>query len=500
MSFPRWVRPLGVAAALSVLAASSADARDSEVWSYAQPGNALVMPFDATDGQVSFLTASNIGPEAVTSHWVFWSEDCDHLVDVWMCLTPNDTTVVDPTDVQALGPDNERVGPVANLSGYRGSVIVTAYETNSSCSPAAEGGIPTDDALVGSYTIATLATSAAFGNDAIVLGLDPTGTYTDLPDEDLAPYMDFQTLDPSSVEDSLAIVIALREQSGSAASDAEVGPLSGVTADLTFYDNLEIPTSLPSITVGCTTFTPPFPDTTVIDSAGFLRLTNIRNGSEPVGGDTWLFGIHEQTIDRFGTSVSAKYVLEGALTPPSPEPTAGPTPTPAPTPDPEPTDDPEPTPDPEPTDDPDPTPEPTAAPTGCTSVTVTADVVYDDTLFPDVSGITTMIGYPEDQVSIPGSLNAQTVLDATTNLTNVAGGLFNVSDQDDPGQGDVAITVGLVAIPGPIPSGPFAAVAMDCTDGQPAPEASDFECTVDASTLLGAQVTATCDLTVDIVD
>lgn len=510
MSVTRLLRSMSVATAFFLVGAGASEARDAEIWSYAQPGNALVMPFDATDDFVSFLVASNVGPKDVTSHWVFWSEDCDHLVDVWLCLTPNDTTIVDPTDIRAIGPDNQRIGPTANLTGYRGMAVVTAYETNSSCAAASEGGSPADGALVGSYTLANRSTNAAFGNDAITLGLDPTGTYTDLPNEVLEPYFDIPTFDPTTVEESLVVLMALEERTGGGDGEAEVGPLRSVSADVTFYDNMEIPTSLPSTSISCTLFTSAatgespslVPAGTTVESAGFLRLSNVRVGGEELGGDTWLFGVHEEAIDIYGTSANARYVLSGLLAgDPTPTPTPAPTPTPSPEPTAEPTPAPttEPTPDPGPTEDPGPTPEPTAAPAEpCTSVTARVTTSWNETDFPDVSGVTTVVGYPGDLVDVPGSLG--NAVGAVTNLTGVVGGLFNVSDQDDPNQGPVAITVGLVAIPGPIPAGDFADVEMDCVSGQAAPEPEDFDCALDASTGLGAPVTGGgCSVSVTIV-
>src|SRR5690554_4240401 len=111
----RGIRKLGVAAvalAVSVLGASKSHALvDDPFTSFTQPANALVMPFDVTDDQVTFLLASNIGGlspvgdafiAGVTTHWTFWSETCDHLADVFICLTLNDTVVVDPRELSAI--------------------------------------------------------------------------------------------------------------------------------------------------------------------------------------------------------------------------------------------------------------------------------------------------------------------------------------------------------------------------------------------------------------
>ena len=82
----------------------------------------------------------------MATHWSFWSESCDHLADVFICLTPRDTVVVDPTALQGQiqnGQDNTNTGPVINLSGEKGFVTVTAFDadTNSqTCDAGRSGG------------------------------------------------------------------------------------------------------------------------------------------------------------------------------------------------------------------------------------------------------------------------------------------------------------------------------------------------------------------------
>lgn len=151
-----------------------------------------------------------------------------------------------------------------------------------------------------------------------------------------------------------------------------------------------------------------------------------------------------------------------------------------------------------PTPDPNATATPITGPSSCTTVTVVASASFDATNFPDVSGLTIETTYPPDRVSIPGFGGEASVADRVTNLSGVTGGLFNVADQDDPGQGPIAIRVGLVAIPGPIPPGAFAAIRFDCVGGSAPPTPNDFTCAIDASTLLGAAVDATCSLAVTV--
>src|SRR5581483_11095596 len=101
--------------------------------SLTQPATELVMPFDASDNKSSFLLVSN--PDAVSfdaaqvsTHWIFWGTNCRELADVSICLTLNDTIVVDPRNITSVGPDNEPLGPTVNLDGEKGIVTVTAYE------------------------------------------------------------------------------------------------------------------------------------------------------------------------------------------------------------------------------------------------------------------------------------------------------------------------------------------------------------------------------------
>ena len=155
------------AAALLVLLgplafAGSARARvDDPYTTLTQPAAAVVMPFDQTAGHASFLLVSNTGSSreraAVTTHWSFWAEDCSHLADFDACLTLNDTIVVDPTKAGAIGPDNEPVGPAVDLSGRRGFVTVTAYQTDTACSgPSALGHELVDGALVAEATFSAM--------------------------------------------------------------------------------------------------------------------------------------------------------------------------------------------------------------------------------------------------------------------------------------------------------------------------------------------------------
>jgi hypothetical protein len=504
---------------------------DDPYTSKTQPANTLVMPFDATAGRTSFLLVSNLagtsgdGVTAVTTHWSFWSESCTHLLNVPICLTLNDTIVVDPTNIAPTNAANESVGPLADLSGNRGFVTVTAYRTDATCADPSLNGLQlVDDALVGTMTLADSAIGKAFAIDALGLGVDPSGDFVELPDLLLSPdgnqgFLSLQTFNPETIEESVVILIALEENAGTLAG--EVGPIgSDVVANVAFFDNIETRTSLPDTAISCTLFSSAVPSdsgslvpgTVTLDSSGVVQLTNIKVGSTPVGdadgvagNDTWLYGFHGQAIAMYAASSSGKYEVLGDVvipsptptpapttTPPAPTPTAGTSPTPGVTPTPGATPTPGTSPTAAPTATAAATPTPTPAGVTCTQVDVTVAVNFNQTDFPDVSGLTVGLGYPAT-LSIPGFGNQPTVLERVTNLTGVQGGLFSAGDQDDQG----LLNIGLISTTTAIPPGGFARVRFDCATGSTVPAVTAFTCAVDASTLAGNQVSPSqCVITV----
>lgn len=294
---------------------SSALLTNDDGFSLTQPAAQLVMPFDAREGKASFLIVSNIGGTSpfggaqITTHWTFWSETCNELADFSICLTINDTVIVDPTNARSQGPDNEPLGPIINLSGERGIVTVTAYETNNVCADfSAAGARLVDDAIVGTFTFADTSVSYAFGNDAYGLGLNNTGTAVVLPESEVVGAYHIQTFDPTSVEASVVVLSHLREF-----GSGPVEPVNNVIRfATTFLDTLEISTSLPDQTVGCvkfTTVTTPsggptglIPPTIDVTTSGAIRL-------DPVSGfgpNDYLYGIIGQAVGPYGASQNAK--------------------------------------------------------------------------------------------------------------------------------------------------------------------------------------------------
>jgi hypothetical protein len=279
---------------------------------FTAPANALVMPFDATDDWTSFLIVSNVagtswtGAEAVTTHWTFWSDSCELVADAWACLTLNDTVVVDPRNLSGIDAANEATGEAVDLSGERGITVVTAYNTDENCDPLdGELGL-IDKAIVGSATRANTDTGYSFGNDAIGLGLDETGTYTRLP-SGMGSSIDIISLNPATLQNSSVVMMALSESAGTGlTAEGEVGPYTDtISTSLTYYDNLEIPTTLPDVEFSCAAFASIGEltgDAGDINSSGFVRVSPVND----MGG-MFVYALHGQAVGSYGGSNYGKY-------------------------------------------------------------------------------------------------------------------------------------------------------------------------------------------------
>lgn len=118
---------------------------------------------------------------------------------------------------------------------------------------------------------------------------------------------------------------------------------------------------------------------------------------------------------------------------------------------------------------------------------VTATVTFDAA---DAAGVTVTIPYPSG-ASIPVCCEDPAVLARVDNLTGLDSGLFSASDNDES-KANPILTVGLVSLSDPIPSGAFARIRFDCTESRP--PVGDFSCTADVSNLLGETIPAQCSL------
>lgn len=343
------MRRLSVAAALpgggALAAAALLLALDAGRAS-AEPASALVMPFDATASSVTFLVASHPAGtlvRGVRTHWAFWDESCAPLADAILCLPPDGSTIVDPQRVPTSGG-------VADLSGRRGFVTVTAYEAGASCDPAdASRGALVREALLGSFTLADLASGVSFGGAAHALSADPSGTFVDLgvardaPSDLRQTALRLQSFDPGDLDVSRVILLALEESAGSGAFRAvEPGPAAGrderVRAELRFAGRDGASIGLPDASLGCATFTslrredvptllPAGGPGDAIRSGGFLALEDPRIGDRPLGRSTWLVGFHGQGVGTFGVLAVGDAAL-GTSSVPTPAPTGAATATP----------------------------------------------------------------------------------------------------------------------------------------------------------------------------
>jgi cysteine-rich repeat protein len=265
------------------------------------PAGTLIMPFDASTNKASFQVVSRTGAEQpdqpIATHWQYWSEDGNSLVSVFICLTPNDTVVVDPTNLQSLGLANEPVGPLVDLSGTRGVVIVTAYEVLpgggiGTCAADVASAPLSGQFITGSWTIVNTAVPRSFGGDAIGLP-DPAS----LPPPE--PGLDLQTFDPLELIDSEVILIPLEQSdlSGNGVFQGiELGPLprsfpigggtAAVCCNATISDDAGTLVSLPDVCARPFDFqpisenvaeageTPIIPATVSFDHPGTLHLSN----------------------------------------------------------------------------------------------------------------------------------------------------------------------------------------------------------------------------------
>jgi len=320
-----------------------------------QPAVTLIMPFDVTEGKVSFELVSRIGGAdagLIATHWSFWSESCDHLADVFICLTLRDTVVVDPNALQGQiqdGQTNTNTGPVIDLAGEKGFVTVTAYDADANsetCEPVDPETIADTPSLIGSWAVSTIATNATFGNNAIGI-VDgqtlPAGADFFLTGP-VAGGLFVNTYSPLDLTDSELFFIGVAFPAGNSQfAESEIGPIpaalangSAVCCNTQYYDNVESFVSLPDVCLNCSSTAKVadvetladidlpviIPSSVTPETSGFLRLTNCRVGSDegdvPIGDttingvdvSTFLFAFHGMAVGPFGTSALGRYTAE----------------------------------------------------------------------------------------------------------------------------------------------------------------------------------------------
>jgi hypothetical protein len=318
---------LGVMAVATPVAAQTIPRPSQE-----HPSAVLVMPFDATDDHTTFMIVSRIGPglpdgAGLRTHWVFWSADCRHLADLSITLTEKDTVVIDANHIQSQTqfpgvPENVPLGPVVDLKGERGVVIVTAV-TPVTASPRQ---------LVGAWTIADQSAFVSFGADAIGFADGVLPDPTPINEGGLV----IPTFNPTSLDTSSVIVIGLEEAGGTLQPIRR--PSAGlhgthVCCNSAISDTLENIVSVPDVCFKCALFAPiaptrvESPDAPLVPvvssvGAGALHLSACRTASDdgtpaPLGTDErqFLVGFHGQAVGPYGFAASAKYAVAPAPLP-----------------------------------------------------------------------------------------------------------------------------------------------------------------------------------------
>jgi hypothetical protein len=305
------------------------------------PSAVVVMPFDAKENALSRLsvTRGELDPGSVAAtHWTYWSEEGSHLADVFVCLATNQTFVADPTRIRSRSLAGQPIGPIIDLTGTRGIVVVTALDADenapSSCTPS-DPFAELQEALIGSWTITNLARETSFGGDALGLAFGA------LPDPQVlqAGPLRVETFDPMTLADSEVILIALEssaESGNGVFQGSSVGPIPrgspSVCCDYRFTEFDGATTSLPRFCFSGASFQPltaavaeadelPIvPVSVQLSGPGTLDLTNcqtldtndfveIGQGSFP---KQFLWAFHGQVIDMSpGTCGNPRDIFDG---------------------------------------------------------------------------------------------------------------------------------------------------------------------------------------------
>ena len=309
-------------------------------------GSAIVLPFiEDIGGRTSFHIVSRADPgenRTAATHWSYWARDCRHLVNTFVCLTPEDTKVMDPSNIQGEIQDfgeNIVAGPTADVSGFAGLLTVTAFAADEDqlrlgrCRPQSPA-VLLPGALVGTATVANVEAASAYGF--------ASRGYEDNQVGPPASRTRAQTFNPETLGDGLGILLGVQENRGQGDQfDFEIGPIEAVQTccNLTYTDNLEIPFSLPDRCIKHAGFAPvheshvkpgdppPLIDpVTTLNAPGFADLSNCRtfdgDGIE-IGGlaeNTELLVFLGEAVGPFGASMSVIYSgsEEITLLPPDP--------------------------------------------------------------------------------------------------------------------------------------------------------------------------------------
>jgi hypothetical protein len=453
-----------LAIGLAMLGALPASAAAQTIGVPDVSGDQLLFVYDARTSRVPFLTVANPSDETVFVDVAFYPQDLSARLGGGVIeLASAANRVIDPTS---------DFGGVAN--GNAGLAVLTPVVSAADATP-----IVPPEPLVGGFTLANTQLGSGFGENPFarfaVTGsgarAEPGATVdgSAVSYERIAPetlvipvYFNPQTLEPPDRDGNRVILATFDDQYGT--PFAVVGRSDAASAR--FFDAAGVPIADMPVSVNGVLLS------NLQEIAGG---PNVLSGSGKVffdvdPGSGSYFGLFSQSL---GTFASGQRMPEAAAIPvgnpggPTPMPTSTQTVVP-------------------------PTPTPPPNPSGCPAV-LTATVTHDSAT---AAGISIRIDYPRT-VEIPGFLNEPDVLDATQNLTGIDG-LFSARDDDadpnDPQNMNWApfVTIGLVSITEPIPSGAFARLNLAC---ETPPFLGDFSCTVtDASDQAFMPISAQCSL------
>ena len=148
---------------LPLMAFAPANAQDSGP-NLSLPDSSVVMPLVVQENYTTFFLISNVGesdgsrlePEPVEVNWDFFDASGELIASVSRyVLGEGGTDVVDPNAVRSKDEDGT-LGPPISLAGRNGFVVVSAEDD--------------EPRLIGNFTVANIATSAAWGASGIGLG------------------------------------------------------------------------------------------------------------------------------------------------------------------------------------------------------------------------------------------------------------------------------------------------------------------------------------------
>jgi hypothetical protein len=331
--------------------------------SYFLPAASVSAPFDASEGRVTALQVTNLsgasslsGPSgdgrpfvpSVQSHWVFWTETGEPLADIFICLPLGGSVVVNPRSLRSTGKSDLPSRPAIDLSGRRGLVTITAYETDALCSfdQIPSGGRLVDRAIVASFSIIDSSTEETFQSNGLGFGLDclQNAFFQGIPPcegerfVELPPFgidstelIEVESDDPTTIADSSIIFVALEQGTGLFAG--EPGPVAEVvTGDSEFLFGPEISEAAARTGTRNTGKADPerahgsvdgssvsfraalfrklfggeeglFPRATLPPQRGMIRIGKLRAGNaDSLGPKRWIWGIHGQRTNRPGSS------------------------------------------------------------------------------------------------------------------------------------------------------------------------------------------------------